>query len=125
MMGMGVAEEEIDNKPMRDVTPAQPQQNPFAAIAQKAREATAQPAQQAQDATEGVDQADTLDEGEALHWTDGYDPVNGIPGSKEWAWGMESAKDPEHTVRACPFEQGTQECDDWLGGFIGARRASE
>lgn len=111
--------DEVEEMPrVRDVTPREPRQDAFAAIAQKAREGGSA------EADPETVEAETVDD-QAEHWTDGYDPMNGIPGSKEWAWGENSAEDPEQTARACPFEQGTQEADDWLGGFIGKRRAME
>lgn len=118
MMGMGVAEEEMDNRPMRDVTPEPQPQNAFAMIAQKARQSE-EPVEQERE--EEKPEADA----EEAHWTEGYDPLKAIPGSQEWAWGEKSAEDPTTSPRACPFEKGTQEADDWLGGFIGKRKAME
>ncbi len=123
MMGMAVAEEEIDNQPMRDVTPAEPKQDAFAQIAAKAR-AQAAPADTGPAKEAQPDEGQSVEADQSIaHWADGYDPMNGIPGSKEWSWGMECAADPSHEPRACPFEQGTQEADDWLGGFHGKRKA--
>ncbi|RGP37937.1 recombinase RecT [Pseudotabrizicola alkalilacus] len=125
IMGAYSVDEVEEMRPIRDVTPAEDRSkrvDGFAAIATKAR------AEGAQDAAQGAayDSDDESEQaGELFHWTYRHDPLNAIPGSKEWTWGEESAADPEQTRRACPFEQGTQEADDWLGGFIGKRRAME
>jgi RecT family len=123
IMGAYSADEVEAMAPMRDVTPEPAKTDSFAAIATRARQGDA-------GATQATTQADhdaqpEADEqcGDDAHWTDGYDPLNGIPGSKEWNWGMESAADPTHEPRSCPFPQGTQEADDWLGGFHGKRKA--
>lgn len=123
MMGMGVAEEEIDNRPMRDVTPEEQKPDGFAAIAAKARQTVPVQAEEEPEPEKAGDEG--AETGEDAHWTDDHDPMDAIPGSKEWKWGEESAADPEQTRRSCPFEQGTQEAEDWLGGFIGKRRAME
>lgn len=117
MMGAYSDDEVEQMQPIRDVTPAEPKVDHFAAIANRAREA--------QPAGDHEASAMTGDQETGAHWTDDYDPVNAIPGSKEWAWGEECATDPERAPRACPFEQGSQEADDWLGGFYGKRRAME
>lgn len=109
----------------RDITPSEPKLDAFAAIAQRARETAApQPAQDAQESDKSEAQVDANEERDA-HWTDGYDPVNAIPGSKEWDLGEECATNEDRTARACPFEKGSQEGDDWLGGFYGKRRSME
>jgi hypothetical protein len=123
MMG-AYSDDEVESMgtPIRDVTPAEPKRDTFAAIAEKAR---ANEAAEVHD-TEDAEEAEQAEEGEEPdHWTEGFDPVSAIPGSKEWKWGEESAQDPENTPRACPFERDTQEAHDWLGGFIGKRRAME
>jgi len=119
MMGAYSDDEVESMTPIRDVTPPEPKRDTFAAIAAKARAAeTLEP--EAAEAEQGDESAEAPE-----HWTDGFDPVNGIPGSKEWKWGEESAADPEQTPRACPFEQDSQEAHDWIAGFNGYRRAME
>lgn len=123
MMGAYSVDEVQQMQPIRDVTPREePKVDAFAAIANRAREAQSE---EAKPSDEQAAAADAENQADDAHWTDGYDPVNAIPGSKEWAWGEECATDPERAPRACPFEKGTQEGDDWLGGFYGKRRAME
>lgn len=129
IMGAYSVDEIEEAQTIRDVTPAEDRSkrvDGFAAIATRARAEGAQDAAESAtyDAAEEAEAEDAGAEDDA-HWTDEHDPVNGIPGSEEWAWGEKSAEDAELTVRACPFQQGTQEADDWLGGFIGKRRAME
>lgn len=119
MMGAYSVDEVQNMQPIRDVTPREePKIDKFAAIANRAREA--QPEQTSHPETQKEEAQ--ADDG---HWTDDYDPVNGIPGSQEWAWGEQCGADPDRTPRACPFEKGTQEAEDWLGGFHGKRRSME
>lgn len=107
--------DEVEVMPsMKDVTPKAEKQDAFAAIAQKARKA---------DVTDADEQPEP--EGEGPHWADGYDPEDAIPGSEEWAQGETAAEDAALTVAACPYPEDTQEAEDWLGGFIGKRRAME
>jgi recombination protein RecT len=51
-------------------------------------------------------------------------PDNGMPGSAAWDEGMKAFASGA-AVGSCPYDQSTQEAADWLGGFVGARRASE
>lgn len=118
VMGAYSSDEVEAMEPMRDITPSEQKTDDFAAIANKARGSQPQGANPADES-----EPDAAEQASDAHWTDSYEPVNGIPGSKEWAWGEECAADPERTPRACPFEQGSQEGDDWLAGFIGKRRA--
>lgn len=57
------------------------------------------------------------------HWTD-VAPADFFPGSPAFTEGVNAAKD-NIPARECPYEQGTEQANDWLGGHTGAQRAAE
>lgn len=105
--------EEIEEAPIRDVTPKEP--GGFARMAQAARKPEAQT-----DAVTG----EVLPADGPSHWTDGYEPQGGFPGSPEWNEGINAARDGI-AASECPYGQGTAEADDWLTAHAGARKVAE
>lgn len=117
LMGLQVAEE-MSDVPMRDVTPAPKGPN----LAQRL---ASQPAPQDAPALDGEVMPPEPDKApaEAAHWTDA-EPEGGFPGSDEFTQGVNAAKD-NIPARECPFDQGTEQANDWLAGWHGQRRAME
>ena len=105
--------EEIEEAPPRDITPKEP--GGFAKLAQAARKPEAQA-----DAVTG----EVLPADGPSHWTDGYEPQGGFPGSPEWDEGVNAARDGI-AASECPYEQGTAEADDWLTAHAGARKVAD
>ena len=105
---------EQDQEPItRDVTPKE--MGGFAKMAQAARKPEAQA-----DAVTG----EVLPADGPSHWTDGYEPQGGFPGSPEWNEGVNAARDGI-AASECPYGQGTAEADDWLTAHAGARKVAE
>lgn len=59
----------------------------------------------------------------AVHWTD-EDPGAGFPGSAEYDAGVMAFQSGQ-PARSCPYDDGTGEAADWLGGWYGAKGAAE
>ncbi len=57
------------------------------------------------------------------HWTD-EDPGAGFPGSAEYDAGVMAFQSGQ-PARSCPYDDGTGEAADWLGGWYGAKGAAE
>jgi len=55
------------------------------------------------------------------HWTDA-EPEDFFPGSDAFKQGANAAKDGI-PAKDCPFEQGTEPANDWLGGWHGYQKA--
>lgn len=115
LMGLQVAEEMQDVAPMRDVTPAPKGPNLAQRLAAPKQEAPIEA-----EAAETVEQEAPTDE---PHWTDAA-PPDFFPGTPAFTEGVNAAKDGI-AARECPYEQGTEQANDWLGGWRGAVRASE
>lgn len=49
---------------------------------------------------------------------------DGVPGSQAWDEGMAAFKAGK-PVSHLPYDHGSQDAADWLGGYVGARRAAE
>lgn len=119
LMGLQVAEE-MQDVPVRDVTPRDP-----------ARQNLAQRLQKPAETPEMVEGEVMPPEGEAApsaahpeaHWTDAITD-GGFPGSQAWDRGMAAAEDGE-PKSSVPYDQGTEEAADWLGGWNGKMRAME
>jgi len=105
--------EQDEMLPIRDVTPKEP--GGFARMAQAARKPEAQA-----DAVTG----EVLPADGPSHWTDGYEPQGGFPGSPEWTEGVNAARDGV-AASECPYGQGTAEADDWLTAHAGARKMAD
>jgi recombination protein RecT len=60
---------------------------------------------------------------EPAHWT-AAEPEDFFPGSDAFKQGANAAKD-NIPAADCPFDQGTEQANDWLGGWHGQRRAME
>jgi hypothetical protein len=123
LMGLQIAEEMRDAQPMRNVTP-EPARGGWADQARKARgevlpDETAQP-----DADEQTQEIEDAEEAEmATHWTADVDPSEGTPGSEAWDAGVEAFKN-DTPITDCPHEDDMEAAQDWIGGYIGARRAA-
>lgn len=117
LMGLQVAEEMQDVAPMRDVTPAPKGPN----LAQRLA------AQPAPDSAPPLDGEIMPQEPETpapdAHWTDA-EPADFFPGSDAFTQGANAAKDGI-AARDCPFDEGTEQANDWLAGHHQCRRAQE
>jgi ribosome modulation factor len=113
LMGLQVAEE-VQDYP-KDVTPKEA--GAFTQIAQAARARTMP--EPIEHEAETVEEAPT----EEAHWTDAP-PPDFFPGTPAFTEGVNAAKDGI-PARECPYEQGTEQAHDWLGGWRGAQKASE
>ncbi len=118
LMGLQVAEEMQDVAPMRDVTPAPKGPN----LAQRLAAPPAPPPD-AEIQGEIVPPEDDPAPPPEAHWTDAP-PPDFFPGTPAFTEGVNAAKD-NSPARECPYEQGTEQANDWLGGWRGAVRASE
>jgi len=112
--------EEDDTLPAKDITPDErpPRQN----LAQRLQ-APVEPQQEPVPIDGEVIPPDVEPEREG-HWTDAFES-GGFPGSKAWDEGVAAASDPKKSKRDCPYDEGAEEAADWLGAFVGARRAAE
>lgn len=121
LMGLQVAEEMQDVAAPRDVTPRDPG---TPNLAQRLARPPAAP-------NSPPESNVTLD-GEIVAPAEEATPTapdeaagdDGIPGSAAWDQGMAAFKAGQ-PVLSLPFDMGTQDAADWLGGYIGARRAAE
>lgn len=59
---------------------------------------------------------------EPAHWTDA-EPTDFFPGSDAFKQGSNAARD-DIPARECPFEEGSEQANDWLAGHIGYRKAA-
>lgn len=126
--------EEIEEAPMRDVTP---KEGGFAAKAMGARKPTQEPVQEA----EPVEQDNTTPEADleaerplegeivpedgASFTLDEIDPASeGAPGSPEFEGGIKAHR-AGMKRGMCPHMDDREKAADWLLGFDGAARASE
>lgn len=117
LMGLQVAEE-VSDYAMRDVTPeAKPMTRLQQVVAAaRAPEPTPEP--------EAVTDAEVLQpEGEGAHWTDTA-PEEAFPGSDAFDAGVKHFQSGGPS-RDCPYDRGTDEATDWLGGWHQARNAAE
>jgi ribosome modulation factor len=116
LMGLQVAEEMQDVAPMRDVTPAPKGPN----LAQR----LAAPKPPVEDAPEDGEVMPPEPEAPApdAHWTDAA-PEDSFPGSPEFTQGANAAKDGI-PASDCPYDQGTEAANDWLGGWHGQQKAA-
>ena len=122
--------EEIEEAPIRDVTPKEAQ----GGWAQQARAARgevmpddiedAQPAEETHAPDEEQQMQEAVDQGQASHWTADVDPDEGAPGTDEWNAGVEAFKQGA-PITDCPHEDNMEAAQDWVGGYLGARRAAE
>tara|TARA_R110000782_G_scaffold124934_2_gene216529 strand:+ start:3094 stop:4083 length:990 start_codon:yes stop_codon:yes gene_type:complete len=130
--------EEIEEAPsVRDITPPQA----TGGWAQQAREARGEVMQEPEaedtagtyDDIEDAQMADDVDPDEEVggfedeggtHWTADVDPDEGNPGSQAWDAGIEAFKQGA-PITDCPHEDNMEDAQDWLGGYVGARRAAE
>lgn len=106
-------ETDFDQAP-RDVTPKTSGLN----LAQR----LAQPVQEPEHAITGEVMPDDARAAEA-HWTE-TDPGTGFPGSDAWTEGAKAFQAGSE-ARTCPYDQGTEDAADWLGGWHGAKGAAE
>ena len=112
---------EEDFEHMRDVTPEpSPLQRKIAAARGTPIPETPAPADEVE--PDGNMQ-DVHDAPAAAHWTD-EDPGAGFPGSAEYDAGVKAFQSGQ-PARSCPYDDGTGEAADWLGGWYGAKGAAE
>lgn len=114
IMGVYEKEEMQAESGMKDVTPeARPQSRLQQMVAQaRGAEAPVDPAP--------VEEAEVLPAG---HWTD-EEPADFFPGSDAFNEGATDFQNG-HAAATCPYDQGSDAANDWLGGWHGARRAAE
>lgn len=113
LMGLQVAEE-MQDVPVRDITPTEPDQPPRKNLAQQLKEAEQKP-----EAVEGevLPPEDTEDAQESDN-TEGF---SAFPGSDEFTEGVKACQG-EGKVADCPYDGG-QQMADWLGGFMEAKKS--
>jgi recombination protein RecT len=111
-------ETDFDQSP-RDVTPEEKPKGP-----NLAQRLAARPATDIAPVLDGeVMPPETQEAPPETHWTDAP-PPDFFPGTPAFTEGVNAAKDGI-PARECPYDQGTEQANDWLGGHQGARRASE
>lgn len=121
LMGLQVAEEMQDVAAPRDVTPRDPGTPNLA-------QRLARPAEP----QNGPPQSDVTLDGEIVAPDEEAAPTapdeaaagDGVPGSQAWDEGIVAFR-AGHPVSSLPFAHGSQDAADWLGGYVGARRAQE
>lgn len=116
LMGLQVAEEMRDAAPMRDVTPPTGPNLAQRLAAQRAPENA--PALDGEVMPPEQDQAPSA----PAHWTD-TEPTDFFPGSDAFKQGSNAARD-DIPARDCPFEEGSEAANDWLGGHFGYQKAA-
>lgn len=99
----------------RDVTPKPMGQN----LAQR----LSQSAPESQQALTGEVMPDDAGPAQPAHWTDA-DPGTGFPGNDAWTEGAKAFQ-TGNEARTCPYDQGSEDAADWLGGWHGAKGAAE
>ena len=72
-----------------------------------------------EDAELDLDQTD----GTTGHWTDDVDANEGAPGTAEWNEGQDAAKQGA-PITDCPYEDSMEAAQDWVGGYVGARKVA-
>ena len=133
--------EEIEEAPkMRDVSPAaaggwaqQAMEARGEVMPDPERDEPADDTARDPDDIEDAQMADEVDPDEdvggfedevATHWTADVDPDEGNPGSEAWDAGMDAFKQGA-PLTDCPHEDDMEAAQDWMGGYVGARRAAE
>lgn len=124
LLGVYEKEEIKHAEGMRDVTPTEAQ----GGWAKQAREARGEVVPddvelEAEDAVTYPDDEDHTDADSPPHWTDDVDPDVGAPGSEEWDAGIAAFKQGA-PVTDCPYEDNMEAAQDWVGGYLGARKAA-
>lgn len=121
LMGLQVAEEMQDVAPPRDVTlrdPGTPN------LAQRlAQPAVAPNSPPESDVTLDGEIVAPDEEGPSTE-PDEAAGDDGIPGSQAWDEGMAAFRSGQK-LKSLPYDQGTQDAADWLGGYVGARKAAQ
>lgn len=115
--------EEIEEAPMRDVTP---KPGGFADLASRAKKAQEPPEPEDADVVP-ADEEEAVSEPESgaedvSQDFDQVDTTTAFPGSDEWDEGVTAFKEGK-PITSCPY-QGEQQID-WLGGWSGAKKAQE
>lgn len=118
LMGLQVAEEMRDAPPMRDVTPPAPT-GPN--LAQRLAASASPPPEPAIEGEIVQPDGDTSPPPEPAHWTD-EPPADFFPGTPAFDQGVNAAKDGIPAID-CPFDQGTEQANDWLGAWHGYQKA--
>lgn len=114
LLGVYEKEEIAHAEGMRDITPPEA----TGGWAQQAREARGEVTTEPEDEPqEDFDQGDR-------HWTDDVDPGEGAPGTEAWDAGVAAFKDGK-AITDCPHEDDMEQAQDWIDGYMGARRAAE
>lgn len=118
-------QEDDDFTGIRDVTPKAAAMLPPTPLQRKIAAARGTPIPEAPaDEVEPDDNMqDVHDAPAAAHWTD-EDPGAGFPGSAEYDAGVMAFQSGQ-PARSCPYDDGTGEAADWLGGWYGAKGAAE
>ena len=111
------AREEIEEAPMRNVTP---EPGGFAAKAQQARNADAIP----EDAEEITPNEAPDPEGKPEHWTDLINLDEAYAGSEAWVEGEEAHANGEPRT-ACPFQEIPIKAADWLQAWDNKDQSKE
>jgi recombination protein RecT len=110
-----------DDEPVsRDITPEGPRPNLAQRLAQPAAAPNSPPES---DVTLDGEIVAPDEEGPATEPDEdlaGY----GIPGSQAWEAGMAAFRSGQK-LKSIPYDQGTQDAADWLGGYVGARKAAQ
>lgn len=119
LMGLQVAEEMRDAPPMRDVTPPASTGPNLAQRLSAPKPVDAVP----EDAPPLDADPGPTPPNDPGHWTDA-EPEDFFPGSPAFTEGVNAAKDGI-PARECPYDEGTEEARDWLGGNHQARRVAE
>lgn len=138
LLGVYEKEEIKHAEGMRDVTP-QEAQGGWAQQARAARgEVIPEDIEDVQpEETHAPDEEqqmqEAVDQDQAPHWTADVDPDEGAPGTDEWNAGVEAFKQGA-PITDCPHDPTDPDFDtvselskaqDWVGGYVGARRAAE
>jgi hypothetical protein len=116
LMGLQVAEEVQDYA--KDVTPPEVPTRERVNLAQ--RLAPVEPASTPPVEPEAVQEAEVVEP----HWTAGYEPAGGFPGSAAWDAGIAAAGAGE-ALESVPYERGSEEADDWITAWHGVKGAQE
>lgn len=120
LMGLQVAEE-MQDVPVRDITPQPQPARPNLAQRLQSRTESA-PAMDGEVLPPETDSAAPAASPEA-HWTDGFDTFDdGVPGSTAYDEGAVAFRAGK-PKSACPYDEGTEDAADWLGAWFMARRA--
>lgn len=107
--------EDEDNS-IRDVTPEEKPRGP-----NLAQRLAAQRATQDAPALDGEVMPPEGEKASDAHWTD-VEPADYFPGTPAFTEGLNAAKDGI-AAQECPYEQGTEQANDWLGAWHGYQKA--